>query len=195
MVSLPNLLTLVRLPLAALLWVRPGDAVWLLSIVAVAGATDVADGAVARALRRRLPPARRAQDQAVGAWLDPVCDKLFAVSMLGAVAVGFDVGLGVLALVLARELLLTPLVALYHLIPSVRETLHLDFSADWFGKLTTCLQFAAVGAVLLYRPAVAPLAVLAGLVGVVAAVHYVRRGIIAARIAARNPIGERVAKA
>ena len=188
------MLSLVRLPLAGALWVYPGDITWVLVLVVLAAASDMLDGTVARALRRRLPPAQRAADQAVGAWLDPLCDKAFTLSMVLVVAVGFDVSVAVIVLVLAREILIAPLIVLYHLLRDVRRTLRFDFSADRLGKLTTVLQFATAAAVVVLRPAVLPLATLAAVVGAVAAVHYVRRGIIAARIAARNPIAEQLAR-
>jgi phosphatidylglycerophosphate synthase len=187
--SLPNALTLVRLPLAGLLWIRPDDATWLIALAAIAAATDVADGRVARALRRRLDPERAAADQAVGAWLDPVCDKAFATSMLVAVAVGFDVSLGLLALALAREILFAPLMAIYHLSSALRETLHLDFSADRLGKLTTAVQFAVIFAVLLVPAAAWPLAIAAAVLGTLAVVHYAVRGVRRARAAARRGVG------
>lgn len=142
--------------------------------------------------RRSGSPEQRADDQSIGAWLDPLCDKTFAISMLATVAVGFDVSI---ALAGARELVIAPLVALYHLVPPARETLRFDFSSDWSGKLTTSLQFAFVGAVLLVPPATLPLAAAAGAVGAYAAFHYVRRGIVAARVAARHPLGPGGAKA
>lgn len=189
MASLPNLLTLIRLPLAGMVWLRPADLTWLLAMVALAAATDVVDGRIARALRRDLAPERRELDQAIGAWLDPLCDKAFAVSMVAAVAFGFEIPLVVVVLVLTRELLIAPMMAAYHLIPAVRETLEIDFSADWLGKLTTVLQFITVAAALLLPAAAIPLAIAAAITGAAAAAHYVRRGIAVARDARRNPVG------
>lgn len=186
-----NLLTVVRLPLAAALWARPQSPAWFLGVTAIAALTDMLDGRVARRLRRDLAPARRAEDQAVGAWLDPLCDKAFAASMLAVLAVGFDAPLWILALALARELLLAPLALIYKLSPVVRDTLRVDFSADWTGKLATALQFSVAVAIVLLPAAAAPLAAAAALVGVYAAVHYVARGIRAARAALRNPLARR----
>ncbi len=78
--TLPNLLTLSRIPLAALIWVRPLDPVFVLGIMALAGVTDILDGW----LERRLHPGRKTET--VGAWLDPLCDKLFILSVLISLA-------------------------------------------------------------------------------------------------------------
>ncbi|MGH7538509.1 MAG: CDP-alcohol phosphatidyltransferase family protein, partial [Gemmatimonadales bacterium] len=61
-----DVLTLLRLPLAALFPIAR-DPVWQLLIVAVAAATDVADGAVAR----------RTGASRWGPVLDPIVDKVF----------------------------------------------------------------------------------------------------------------------
>lgn len=176
--ALPNLLTLVRVPLAISLWLQPRSELWLLLILAVAGATDVFDGRVARALRRRRASgAELVEQEAVGAWLDPVCDKLFAVSALAVLWFGFGAQLSVILLAATRELVIAPLVVLYHVLPNVRERLQVDFHADWIGKLTTTLQFGVVAAIL-FAPAIAmPLAVVTAITGVIAAAHYVHRGL------------------
>ena len=52
--SLPNVLTLARVPLAGLLWIVPGNAVYVFTLGAIAAITDMLDGRVARALRHRV---------------------------------------------------------------------------------------------------------------------------------------------
>jgi len=185
--SAPNLLTWIRLPMAALLWLRPTDATWLLSIITAAALSDAVDGRVAKLLRRGWTSDRAREDQAVGAWLDPVCDKAFAVSALCAITFGYGAPFAAMAMAVTREVLMVPLIGLYHLVPQVSETLNLDFSSDWTGKLTTVLQFGVIGAVLLVPTATWPLAIATAIVGAGATVHYVRRGIIRARDAARYP--------
>ena len=76
--DLPNLLTLLRVPLAALIWVAPANALWLLGLMVLAAVSDWADGFFAR--RAGLSP------EGLGAWLDPLCDKLFILSVLIAIA-------------------------------------------------------------------------------------------------------------
>lgn len=179
--AFPNLLTLVRIPLAALLWLRPDDLSWMLLIVAIAAATDAIDGRIAHFLRHRGPSQHAAEDEAVGAWLDPLCDKVFTLAALGALWYGFDTAVGLLALTVLRELALAPLIAVYHLVPSARRGLRFDFRADWLGKLTTALQFAVVAAILLIPNAALPLAFAAATAGIVATARYLRRGLVSAR--------------
>lgn len=69
-------LTVVRVPLA-IAFVVVGDAGWRIAILAVAAATDLADGLVAR----------RWGGSRLGTFLDPVADKLFTACAFGVVLV------------------------------------------------------------------------------------------------------------
>jgi phosphatidylglycerophosphate synthase len=178
--AVPNLLTLARIPLAALLWLRPHDPLWLLSIIAIAAASDVVDGRVARMLRRH-DSVHFIADREVGAWLDPLCDKIFTLSALGVLCFGFSAPVGLVVLTVAREIALAPLVLVYHLFPVVRRNIGLDFRADWLGKLTTTMQYAVVVAFLALPSAALPLAVAAAGIGVGAAANYLRRGLLSTR--------------
>lgn len=185
-VTLPNMLTLVRLPLAGLVWVMPASSTWITAMLVLAAVTDMADGRVARALRaRRLArgddPGRVGEAHAVGAWLDPLCDKTFVVSTLAAIAYGFDPGLGVIALIATRELILVPLALTYRLSPALRELFRFDFRAGLLGKAATVCQFAALASILFWSPAIWSTAILAGVVGGAAAAAYLRRAVLMAR--------------
>lgn len=180
--SLPNVLTLVRIPLAALLWIVPGNAVYLFSLGALAAVTDMLDGRVARAVRARRIARGQATEglgdaQAVGAWLDPLCDKIFVMSAVGSVYVGWHPPVVVLALICTRELLLVPLMLLYEVLGRYRQHQQLDFRAGPAGKLTTVAQFASIAAVTLMPSMVWFLASLACLAGLVTVVVYTRRGL------------------
>ncbi len=74
--NLPNYLTLLRLPLAALVWLFPSRSKHVLGVMLFAGFTDVLDGWVARKLKLK---------NSYGKWLDPLCDKIFVLSTLIAV--------------------------------------------------------------------------------------------------------------
>ena len=190
-ITLPNLLTLVRIPLAAVIWLAPDNAAFVLAVVAVAGATDVFDGRVARALRRRElrrggDPRRLGKADAIGAWLDPLCDKLFVVSVLAAVWYGFEPPLVALVLATTRELALMPLYVAYRLHRSVQSYVRLDFRAGWPGKLTTVMQFVVIGAVLLVPAWVMNAAIVTAVIGVFAAVSYAHRAVRWARFASHN---------
>lgn len=180
--SLPNVLTLVRIPLAGLLWIVPGNATYIFALGAIAAITDMLDGRVARALRaRRLARGQATEGlgdaHAVGAWLDPLCDKIFVMSAVGSVYVGWHPPVAVLGLICTRELLLVPLMLLYELLGRHGRHRPLDFRASPAGKLTTVAQFASIAAVMIMPGVVWPLAVLACLAGLVTVVVYTRRGL------------------
>ena len=104
--------------------------------MAAAAATDVLDGTLAR--RRGVALA------GVGSWLDPVCDKLFVAAVLAALHVERGVPLGMLALIVARELLQLPMSVVYRAIPSLHHWLRYDFRASVLGKAATIAQFLAI---------------------------------------------------
>src|SRR3954451_15070243 len=99
-VTLPNLLSLVRLlgvPLFLWLLLGPHADRWAIVVLAVAGATDWADGKLARAL---------GQASRLGALLDPAADRLYIVATLVAFVLRDVVPLWVVAVLLGRELVL-----------------------------------------------------------------------------------------
>jgi cardiolipin synthase (CMP-forming) len=192
-VTLPNLLTLSRLPLAGLAWAAPGNRTWIVVLIAVAALTDIFDGRFARAIRARMvargeDPGRLGGAQAVGAWLDPVCDKIFAISVLGAITVGFHPPLWIVLLILTREVVMTPVYLFYRGSGWLRRRLLLDLRASRAGKLATVAQFIAVGAILFAPgPVLIAAAVAASVLGGLAAADYVRRGAIAGAAGASRP--------
>jgi len=189
--TLPNGLTLVRIPLAGLVWAAPQERGWLFAMLASAAASDILDGRVARALRgRRL--ARGADPQeigaahAIGAWLDPLCDKLFVLSVVAAAAFAYAPPLGDLFLIATREIILIPFAAAYWLAPHIRRRLRMrfDFRAGVLGKATTVAQFAAIASIVVWSAATWALAAAAALIGFFASVDYVSRAVAMARFAA-----------
>lgn len=182
MIWLANALTLARLPLAGLFWLVAPDRAAAVAVLAAAGLTDLLDGRVARYARRR-----RGGDHGdgIGGWLDPLCDKLFAVAVLVALAVRLDVPLGVLALIGARELVLAPLVAIYR-VTSLRDRHPVALRADRTGKVATAAQFLALGAVVMDVHGAAIVAAAAALLGLGAVAHY----LIAATRARPVAVGE-----
>jgi cardiolipin synthase len=174
--TLPNVLSLTRLPVGGLFWVALGtgpEHVELpFGVLAAAAATDVLDGWVAR--RRGADPS------GIGSWLDPICDKLFVGSVLAALYVQRRAPLGVLALIMTRELLQLPMVLVYRTSVTLRRWLRYDFRASILGKSATVVQFLAVSALnidvghaLAWR-----LALLAFALGLLALADYVRRAIV-----------------
>jgi cardiolipin synthase len=149
----PGLLSLARLPLALafpLAWPRPYLAA---GVVGAAALTDVLDGFVARKLH---------QETTTGALLDPLMDKTFVLGVAATLIAARVVTPLEATLLVTRDLVELPLVAyvMAYRVPGDRR-------ANAAGKLTTALQFVAVGAVLLnvdprYRAAVVAATALVG---------------------------------
>lgn len=176
-IDLADALTLSRLPLAGLIWLAVPDLRALLAIGAVAALTDVLDGWAAR----RRPGGPRAGGW--GAWLDPLCDKVFLVSLLGAVWLAFRPPAVLVFLIGLREVVQVPLVVAYRMIPGMAARIRYDFRALAPGKATTTLQFLAVAAIVLDSPWQVPLAFLAAAMGLIAVTTYLGRAVHAARVA------------
>jgi cardiolipin synthase len=137
-----NQLTLLRLLLVpvfvlCMLYSRPG---WALVTFAVAGATDAFDGLLAR---------RLGQPTTLGAWLDPMADKLLLAAMfvmLTLPGMGFEnrLPLWLTVLVLSRDIAIVLTVAIVNL--AVRRR---TFRPSLLGKAATA-AFVLTGVVTLY---------------------------------------------
>jgi phosphatidylglycerophosphate synthase len=171
-----NLLSLSRLPLGAAFWVTVGPGPWIapsaLGVLTAAAATDMLDGHLAR--RAGADPA------GAGSWLDPTCDKLFVGAVVGALHFERHVPLGVLALIVSRELVQLPIAIAYRLVPAFQRRLRYDFRASVIGKAATISQFVAIGALMLRPSARAPIA-LAFVLGMLALAVYIRRAMVLGR--------------
>jgi CDP-diacylglycerol--glycerol-3-phosphate 3-phosphatidyltransferase len=173
--SLPNLLSLSRLPLGGVFWLAlgptatPTNAGLALGVMALAAVTDMLDGYVARH--------QGVSTAGMGSWLDPICDKLFVGAVLGALHVERGVPLWLLAVIVARELMQLPMVVVYRVFPTLRHWLRYDFRASHLGKAATIIQFLAIGSLVLGWRAAVPLAWGAFGVGLVALIDYVRRAV------------------
>lgn len=170
----PNLITLSRVPLAALVWLRPADTVYIISLMALAGATDALDGWVER---RGLRLKGLGADSAplAGRWLDPLCDKIFALSVIAAIVVTRRPPAYIIILITARESIQTLVTLGCRLVPALRARLSFDFRASLVGKAATIAQFCAITAMLADLHLQAPLALATGLLGTAAVALYVLR--------------------
>lgn len=166
---LAHALTLSRIPIAIVFWLSYGDRWWSLGLVALAALTDAADGTVARWARRRSGDTRPSP----GEWLDPIADKLFILVVLAAIQVHDPAPWGVIALIVARELVLIPLVAVYRL--AVHGRGEHAFKAQPLGKAATIAELVAIGALIVRSPAVIALAITAAALGLLAVIDYVMR--------------------
>jgi phosphatidylglycerophosphate synthase len=181
LMSLPNLLSLSRIPLGAAFWLVLGPtaqgSIWAFVIMAAAAVTDVLDGYLARRQARRTGGAGSLPDGGTGAWLDPICDKLFVGAVLAAIIVRRHPPPLLVVLILTRELVQLPIGAAYRFIPTVHNWLRYDFRASVLGKAATVAQFLAVAALILDHPSIAIFAGIAFLLGIAALVDYMRRAI------------------
>lgn len=176
--ALPNLLSLSRIGLAAVLWkVRERPAA-LLSLMGLAAVTDLLDGWFARhdqPLSHRLGLHISESTGATGEWLDPLCDKIFVVSLLGVLLAERRISAEQLALIGLRDLAVTPLILAYRFSPSLRERVQLNLKARRLGKLTTVAQFATVATALLAPRHVPKLALGTAGLGLAAVADYLYR--------------------
>jgi cardiolipin synthase (CMP-forming) len=140
--TVPNLLTLLRMGLVPLfiIAVVNGDATKALLIFVAAGITDALDGFIARFW---------GQQSLLGAYLDPIADKLLLVSAyvvlsIPSLAHGAPIPVWVTILVIARDVLLVSVSLVLYLAAGVRR-----FPPTVLSKVNTALQVLAVALVLL----------------------------------------------
>lgn len=172
--TLPNLLTfgrLVALPflIVAIVEGRHGSA---LAIFLAAAITDILDGFLARRFGMASP---------LGAYLDPIADKLFLISTfivlsVPAVPTKLHIPIWLLVLSLFRDLVILIVCLVMFLALDIRS-----FPPSVFGKLTTFCEISTVVAILLLNvdrmpPIVARICfqATASLI-VVSGIHYVWR--------------------
>lgn len=138
MFTLPNFLSLMRMPLA-LLFFQENPAYRGLAII-LAMLTDGLDGYLARKYK---------QISRVGTWLDPVTDKLFVIIALGVLYHEQRLELWQAAAFLGRDFA----VLIFGIYLTVRKRIaNYQVRAIWWGKITTALQFMVLLALVFYGP-------------------------------------------
>ncbi len=140
--TIPNLLSLLRIVLVApfLLALLRGEPMTALAIIVAAGVSDALDGFIARFFH---------QQSQLGAYLDPIADKLLLTSGYVALALpgihpGMRVPAWITLLVLARDVLIVAAALTLYLAIGERR-----FPPSQVSKLTTVFQVAGVILVLL----------------------------------------------
>lgn len=140
--TIPNLLSLGRMGLVPLfiIAVIDGKPKQALLLFLAAGLTDVIDGAIARLAD---------QKSRLGAYLDPMADKLLLVSAYATLAVpslnpGFRIPFWVTVLVIARDVVIVVVSGVLYLALGIRR-----FTPARISKLTTAVQVATIVLVLL----------------------------------------------
>ncbi len=137
--SAPNLLTLLRICLAPFLVaaILEGEYTFSFVLFVAAGLTDALDGALARMLRQR---------SVLGAYLDPVADKLLLSTLFLVLMHKGLMPVTVTVLVFGRDVGILLVAALLYAAVGRRE-----FPPSIFGKANTAAQISAVAAVLLHQ--------------------------------------------
>jgi cardiolipin synthase (CMP-forming) len=133
----PNFLTGLRLfsaPIITLLLLH-SDFKWALAVFAFAGVSDALDGFLAK---------RFGLETDAGRWLDPAADKLLMLMSLLALAYIGATPKWLTALVIARDVAIVLFIAL-----AKYMALPLKIEPSVAGKITTAVQVAYVGLVLL----------------------------------------------
>jgi cardiolipin synthase len=180
LMSLPNLLSLSRIPLGGAFWLVLGPtargSIWAFLVMGIAALTDVLDGYLARRQAQRAGGAPE-PDGGTGAWLDPICDKVFVGAVLAAIIVKRHPAPLIIALILTRELAQLPMGIAYRFIPTLRSWLRYDFRASLLGKAATVAQFLAIAALTLDHASSATFAVIAFVLGIAALADYMRRAV------------------
>lgn len=135
----PTLLSLLRVPLAAVFPLTLDRPALGLVVLACAALTDVLDGWIARRFDLATP---------TGAVVDGLTDKTFVAAVLVSLLATHRMTFGEAALLGTRELGELPLVVWLAASPEARRR-KVEDRANVFGKAATVLQFAAVVGVLL----------------------------------------------
>ena len=134
--NIPNFITIARIllvPLIILLLISE-DFGWALAVFAVAGLSDAADGALARATNTQSE---------VGAYLDPLADKLLLVSTYAALGIIRQIPTWLVISVISRDIFIVGGLMLSWFMDKPVQVKPL-----WVSKLNTVVQIYFVGMVL-----------------------------------------------
>ncbi|HZC65828.1 MAG TPA: CDP-alcohol phosphatidyltransferase family protein, partial [Candidatus Dormibacteraeota bacterium] len=135
--TVPNQITLLRLGFLPLFLVSIAydHYGWALLILVVAGLSDGVDGLLARSLN---------QSSSLGAYLDPIADKLLLSSSFVILAFKHQIDLWLMIFVLSRDVTILVVAVVILLMFGYRP-----FPPSIFGKLNTFFQIVMVFSVLL----------------------------------------------
>ena len=133
--TLANQLTLLRLALIPFFAVAVlgGHYDWALALLLAAGVSDALDGILARSLKQRT---------ALGAYLDPIADKLLLSTGFVVLAIRGDLPWTLAILVLGRDVVIVAIALVIVLAAGLRP-----FTPSLYGKACTLAQVLAVIAV------------------------------------------------
>jgi cardiolipin synthase (CMP-forming) len=131
LLTLPNVITLARLPLAVL-FLFASTTAERLTILGMASASDFIDGWLARRSRRTTRS---------GALLDPIADKTFVLAALTAFVRTEALSTGAYFLILARDFATAIGFLVAWRLPGLDPR---NFKARMSGKIVTVLQLTAI---------------------------------------------------
>ena len=134
--TVPNQLTFLRLGILPffIVLIFYDQYAWALLILMLAAATDGMDGLLARSLNQKT---------ALGAYLDPIADKLLLSSSFVVLAWNGRIPWWLTIMVLGRDVLILMTATVILLVSGYRQ-----FPPSIFGKMTTASQILMVVAVL-----------------------------------------------
>ena len=142
--TLANQLTLLRIALipAFVLLVVYGYLGWALAVFVTAGITDALDGLIARVAK---------QGTSIGAWLDPMADKLlmvttFIVLTLPGIPLVNHIPLWLTVSVISRDVVIIGVVAIVNLAVGPRT-----FKPSLWGKMTTAAYIVTAVVVMYFN--------------------------------------------
>jgi len=144
--TVPNQLTFLRLGFLPffIILIHGHRYGWALGILVLAALTDGMDGLLARSLN---------QKSSLGAYLDPIADKLLLSSSFIILAVEGQMRWWLTIIVLSRDVMILIVAAVI-----LVATGHRQFPSSIFGKITTATQillvFAVLAVAVFHNPAV-----------------------------------------
>jgi phosphatidylglycerophosphate synthase len=157
--ALLHSLSLSRLVLAAF-FLMTSDTLLRAGLIVMSGVTDVLDGWIARHARLTTR---------LGALIDPVADRGFAVAAIFALLLGRLLTPVQVCLLLLRDVATAVGFLVVRFVPTLRPV---ELKARMLGKATTTLQTLTLLAALLLPVLVRPLVATAGALAVAAVVDY-----------------------
>ena len=166
---MPNLISMLRLPIAAAFFVVDG-VVWRGLLLSVGALTDAVDGWVARHFKL---------ESKWGAVVDPLFDKLFVVAVLGSFLLGPYLNWAEYAILVARDVYVGAAFTLGRLLNQP-----VPASARLTGKVVTFLQMVTMFVLLLSPELLLYFVVIVGATGALAMVDYT---LVAVRSVKRSP--------
>lgn len=134
--NIPNILTLGRIVITPFIVfaIMEGEAVFALVLMGIAGITDMLDGAIARYFNQR---------STVGAFMDPLADKLMLISTIVTLYFIEEIPLFLFLAVIFRDLVIMVGAIAYEMV-----TGKLEMQPTMSSKITTVLQITLVLTVL-----------------------------------------------